>query len=273
MFKYIFLTLAVLAITTHLVEANAGFITPLPRIKCTEKDHAGCNIKTPCVTRSTPMVNAVYFKEAISIAIYQKDSHATSNSTNTYTIQFFPDGSDTGYQLTTFNQNKNMTDKTSYKLTIDPLSTFEDMRNEEIVPFKDGISLGYLQMTFDTRVNGVNVSYYSCADVMISKEKIAPSKGSIYTVNGVITVADPENGDPIGNSNIDARNQTIDLQDLVNVEDQAKKGNSAEVNADQQSEASNHKDKNSAIGTYSTSNVFIIVTTITSLFLFSRVWN
>eukprot|EP01132_Coremiostelium_polycephalum_P006051 gene6051-7536_t len=268
MYKFLILIITILYITTFYygVEGSAGFVKPIPRYKCdasTKGKSDGCTISSPCLQRKGNQVNPVYINDTYEVAIYQREARVTFNSSNTYTIQFFPDGSDvtanTGIQLLTFNQNDMTSNQSLYAVTVPDWKDNPKLADLEFD--KDGYTFGYMQLTFDTRSGGGGV-YYSCADVRLQlKPYKAPSSIGI-NVNGSLSISDAE-GNQLGNATV-AEGGSVDIPGLIEGTDPNAKG--SEEIATQHHEDEDKPKDNSATKPSSFTLLPIIVSSI-SIFL------
>eukprot|EP01132_Coremiostelium_polycephalum_P005415 gene5415-6754_t len=226
-----------ITILVYLVDCKAGLVKPIPRLKCLKEEISltkspsivdakhldGCAINNPCFRRTSRYVNSIYFNSSYDIVIFQKDPMISLNSSissNTYTIQYFPDGCDnvesnTGIQILSFNQNDMNSSYSLYSIKTPVLKEIKKLAG--IIEFNShGYSFGYIQLTFDTRsTNGL--VYYSCADVRL---QLAPLDESIdssqVVVNGTVEISDPQ-GNPFGNATI-TQGGVILIPELVGID-------------------------------------------------------
>eukprot|EP01133_Synstelium_polycarpum_P006094 gene6094-7059_t len=260
MFKFLAIALTIAFVVTA-VNGNAGFAKPLPRNRCSEKSPDGCGMTSACIFRESTKVNAIYYNASYSIAIYQKDAHSSTNSSNTYTVQYFPDHGDTGFQVLTFNQNDMNNSKSTYAVEIPALNTFDHL-SENLEWDAEGNSYGYLQLTFDTRSGG-GAAYYSCADVRLQLKKVqAPKATTAISLDGSITVIDPTDGNALGNAAVSSAEGTLLVDALVDGADPNKAG-SGDIG--EHDFSGGKKKKNSA--TKISSSGFIFASIISSFLL------
>ncbi|KAF2070776.1 hypothetical protein CYY_007908 [Polysphondylium violaceum] len=223
------------------VAANAGLAKPIPRVSCDLKNKKGCSIKSACAKRNpNDAVNPIYISESYDIAIFQKLSFHSSNSSNTYTLQYYPDktgnvtetAANTGIQLITFNQNDMNANNSMYAVKLDPLATNEKLM-AEISWDEEGYSYGYAQLTFDTR-SGSGTSFYSCSNVRLQKTKPKASNSTATVqVDSTLTITDGE-GNSLGNATISANGGTLSIPSMVDPDAKTKSSQEQEIGGNTQ---------------------------------------
>ncbi|EGC38646.1 hypothetical protein DICPUDRAFT_148638 [Dictyostelium purpureum] len=216
--KYLILTLLSVVCLSRGVFGNAGFMKPIPRVGCKELDQRGCKIRTPChnLNPVSGDVNPINIDSIYEYAIYQLDAKANETSVNTYTIQFFKDQENTGFQLLTFNQNDMNSNNSFYAVKMDPIKlNAKLMDNLEFD--RDGYVFGTLELTFDARSGGGDV-YYSCANVRFqNKTAAAKSKGQKIKVESTLTLTDGK-GNQRGDIESDGKATELIVPDLISHE-------------------------------------------------------
>ncbi|EGG17118.1 hypothetical protein DFA_08100 [Cavenderia fasciculata] len=268
----IFLAFFVLgALMMSSVYGSAGLMKPIPREgeTCDPTHAKGCNIRIPCLPRSTESVNYINVKEPYSIAIYQLNPRTTSNSTNTYTLQFFKDTSSTGIQMVTFNQNEMNSTKSSYEIKLEPIINMVSMKNDtetydQLV--KTGKLNGYFSLSFDARSGGnEDFTFYSCADVLLTTEKRV-LKGTNIVVDGSVTITEGATDTSLGDAKV-GHGQSISIPGLVESTAPGADVHEGEMgNVEQNPESHVTKSASAQLG----ATAFYVLTTVTtSLYLLS----
>ncbi|KAK5581294.1 hypothetical protein RB653_001325 [Dictyostelium firmibasis] len=253
--KYLILSLlSIMCFGRYMVNANAGFMKPIPRVLCEEDNVKGCKIRNPChnLAAVSGDVNPIDINKVYEYAIYQLDAKANETSVNTYTIQFFKDQENTGFQLLTFNQNDMQSNNSFYAVKMDPIKLNAKLM-ENIEFDKDGFVFGTLELTFDARSGGGDV-YYSCANVRFQKKNsTAKSTGQKIKVESTLTLTDGK-GKQRGDIESDGIATEIVVPDLINHEAtissediKANDSNDGDIGQENTNgETANHKDNSSS---------------------------
>ncbi|KAN0001127.1 hypothetical protein ACTFIZ_000020 [Dictyostelium cf. discoideum] len=213
--KFLLLALiAFLGISYNKVNANAGFLKPIPKIRCDDTETKGCKIRHPCHGPEVEGdVNPINVNSPYEFAIFQLLSKQNATSANTYTVQYFNDGDTTGHQLLTFNQNDMNQSSSFYAVDMDPISNNEKLMSN--IQFDEkGFSFGTLELTFDARTGGGSV-YYSCAFVRLQKFEPRIGKNSfIVSVDSTLILTDGK-GDSLGTYETDQTKKNLTVPSLI----------------------------------------------------------
>ncbi|KAM9978746.1 hypothetical protein ACTFIY_012500 [Dictyostelium cf. discoideum] len=206
--------IAFLGISYNKVNANAGFLKPIPKKRCDDSEVKGCKIRSPC--HGAPVegdVNPINVNSPYEFGIFQLLSKQTATSANTYTVQYFNDGDTTGHQLLTFNQNDMNQSSSFYAVDMDPISSNEKLMSNILFDEK-GYSFGTLELTFDARTGGGSV-YYSCAFVRLQKtEPRVGSNSFIVSVDSTLILTDGK-GDSLGTYETDQTKKNLTVPSLI----------------------------------------------------------
>ncbi|KAN0001128.1 hypothetical protein ACTFIZ_000021 [Dictyostelium cf. discoideum] len=246
--KYLILSLlSIICFGRYVVNADAGFMKPIPRVLCEESNVKGCKIRNPChnLAAVSGDVNPIDITKMYEYAIYQLDARANETSVNTYTIQFFKDQENTGFQLLTFNQNDMLSNNSFYAIKMDPIKMNTKLM-ENIEFNKEGFVFGTLELTFDARSGGGDV-YYSCSNVRLQKRNAtAKSTGQKIKVQSTLTLTDGK-GRQRGEIESDGLATEIIVPDLIHHEATVSSEDIVANDSDigQNNENSNHKNNSS----------------------------
>ncbi|KAN0047460.1 hypothetical protein ACTA71_001842 [Dictyostelium dimigraforme] len=206
--------IAFLGISYNKVNANAGFLKPIPKTRCDDSEIKGCKIRHPCHGPAVEGdVNPINVNTPYEFAIFQLSAKQNATSANTYTVQYFNDGDTTGHQLLTFNQNDMNQSSSFYAVDMDPIANNQKLMDN--IQFDDkGFSFGTLELTFDTRTGGGFV-YYSCAFVRLQKFEPKAGKNSfIISVDSTLILTDGK-GDALGTYETDQTKKNLTVPQLI----------------------------------------------------------
>ncbi|EFA82094.1 hypothetical protein PPL_04999 [Heterostelium album PN500] len=196
MFRQAFYSLLVTFALVSCISANAGFMTPTPRLACSPTDHNGCGNTQACVLSQPVEANrvAIDITKDSNFVIYQyKPWTVANNNSNTYTIQLFVNGK--GHTLKTIDEDSVLKTVGSFNFSIPPLSDTVKTGLDFTNPIK-----AYYQMIFDARNGGGDV-YYSCSDVFITNKKVNITTTTAAATTGVVATANSTASATTGSSN------------------------------------------------------------------------